>query len=93
MLNEKESGKFEKLYSYLHEHDDDRIYRLAFPDGRVINARYDTDYEYDNQLESDDPDYEEFIMIRFWNLDTGELFEFHYADMPEAVYHAGERII
>lgn len=93
MLNPKKEGKFEKLYCYLHEHDDDRFYKLVFADGRVINAKYDTDYKYDNELPNDDKNYEEYIMIVFWNLDTNELFEFHYADMPAEVYHGDKRVI
>ena len=93
MLNPKERGKFEELYCYLHEHSDDKIYKLVFADGRVINAKYDTDYDYDNELSSDDVNYEEFIMIVFLNLATDELFEFHYADMPIEVYQGNKRII
>ncbi len=92
MLNQNEKGNFEKLYSYLHEHDN-RYYKLVFADGRVFNAKYDTDYDSDNGLESDDKNYEEFIMIVFENLDTKELFEFHYADMPIEVYQEEKRII
>ena len=80
MLNPKEEGKFKDLMIYLHEHDKNTVYKMVFADGTVINAKYDTDYE-------------DFYMIVCWNLDTNELFEFHYADMPVEVWQGDVRVI
>ncbi len=93
MLNPKEEGNFEKLYTYMHEHDKDTIYKMVFVDGSVINAKYDTDYDYDNELPNSDPNYEDFYMIVCCNLETNELFEFHYADMPVEVWHGDVKVI
>ena len=93
MLNPKEEGKFKDLMIYLHEHDKDCVYKMIFADGTVINAKYDTDYDYDNELPNSDPNYEDFYMIVCLNLETNELFEFHYADMPTEVWHGDIRVI
>ena len=43
-LMEYPKNLYEKLYTYMHEHDKDTIYKMIFADGSVINAKYDTDY-------------------------------------------------
>jgi len=51
-----------------------------------IKAIVDTMYDSDNCLDLDDPDYEEYNAIAFENLETKELFEMGYMNMPEEIY-------
>ena len=92
MLNPNENGTFETLFCYFDEHEND-LYTLVFAAGNKIIARFDTSYESDNELELDDPDYEEFDSIVMRNEETGKLFEFNYHNMPIEVYSEGRRII
>ena len=92
MLNPNENGAFETLFGYFDEHEND-LYILLFANGNKTTARFDTSYESDNELELDDPNYEEFDSIVMRNEETGKLFEFNYHNMPIEVYSKGRRII
>jgi len=86
------SQNFEKLLSYLHSNEN-MILKLVFANGDIVNSVYDTDYDGDNELEEDDPNFEELWFIIMKNIDTNKLFEFNYHNMPVEVYCGDKRII
>lgn len=92
MLNINEKGAFETLYKFVHQNENNQIYKLIYEDGREITARYDTDYESDNGLETEEKNYEEFICIVFEDLESKELFELNYLTLPKEMYFGNFKI-
>ena len=92
MLNPNEDGAFKTLFCYFDKHEND-LYTLIFADSEKIIATFDTCYESDNELELDDPNYEEFNSIVMRNEETDKLFEFNYHNMPTEVYCGDKKII
>ena len=92
MLNPNEEKEFRKLLNFVYKNEKD-FYTLIFADGKKVIASTYTCYESDNDLELDDPNYEEFHSIVMRNQETGKLFEFNYHNMPVEVYCGDERVI
>lgn len=92
MMNPNETPRFDAFYNYVYEHKD-AIYTFLFPDGTEEKGVYFTSYETDNNLELDDPNYEEFWGIAFKDVITGKCFEITYYNLPEAVFCDGKRVI
>ena len=84
MLQEKEKGNFETLLNYTHNNPNG-VYLLFDEKGASIEAVYDTDYETDNGLELSDTQYEEYIGIAFKAVESGNLFEISYKNLPSSV--------
>ena len=91
MLQPKEKGNFETLLLSAHANPN-AIYTFVDCSGASVKALYDTDYETDNGLELDDPEYEEYIGIAFKNISTGNLFEICYKNTPQTVFCDNERL-
>lgn len=81
MLNENEKGNFEKLLLCTHSVPNG-IYEFFDNTGASIKASYDTDYETDNGMEPEDANYEEFFGIVFKRLNSGNMFEITYKNLP-----------
>lgn len=92
MLNNNENGVFETLYKFVHQNENKEIYKLVYSDEKEILARYNTDYESDNGLDSDEENYEEFICIVFENQESNELFELNYHNLPKEMYYGSLKI-
>ena len=92
MLNRNEEGNFNKLFDFFLENRNAPC-TLIFAEGKKVFASFDTCYESDNELELDDPNYEEFNSIVMRNEETDKLFEFNYHNMPTEVYCGDKRII
>ena len=92
MLNINEEKSFDKLFDFFLKNRN-ALCNLVFLDGKRLTAKFDTSYESDNELELDDPNYEEFDSIVMRNEETGKLFEFNHHNMPIEVYSEGRRII
>ena len=96
-------------YIHLNKVNVNDIYLIKWSGGTQILAKYDTCYESDNNLELDDPNYEDFISIivrvkklkAFTPLDgfkkewlkEGVLFEFSYHDFPDEIYNSKGELI
>ena len=50
-------------------------------------------YETDNGLEEDEAGYEEYHAIGFLNLETNELFELNYNNMPTSIMCGDEKVL
>ena len=97
MIYEKEMNGFSKLIDFVLEHWDthtvyDLIFRFVYEE-KVIEAKYDTMFESDNGEELDSPEYDEYNAMAFENLETHELFEINYKNLPKELYCNGERIL
>ncbi len=91
-FTEKELNGFDKLFQYAWNAGESTIFKFV-NDDVIIKARVDCFYETDNGLELDNPNYEEYNAIAFENVETHELFEINYLNLPQAVYCNGERIL
>ncbi len=60
---------------------------------KVIGAKCVTMFESDNGEELDSPEYDEYNAMLFENLETHELFEANYKNLPQELYCNGERIL
>ncbi len=89
-MNLKEMDNFRTLLRYVHMHRN-TVLRLE-TNNETILAYYDTDYEDDNDLEMDDPNYEEFQSIVFTRVDGGGLFQINYHTLPKKVMD-GETVV
>jgi hypothetical protein len=85
ILNPNEKGRFWDFLCYVHKNPKNS-YRLVTKDNSTINALFDTACESDNCLPDDDPKYEEYWILVFKNVETNQLFEINYHNMPEEVY-------
>jgi hypothetical protein len=91
MLNPNEAGRFWDFLLFVHEHTRNS-YKFLSQDKSVINALFDTACESDNCLDEDDPNYEEYWILVFQNVENKQLFEINYHNMPVEVYCDGERV-
>ena len=91
MINPNETPRFDTLFRFTHGHEKG-LYTFCYSNGNEEIVRYDTDYETDNNLELDDPDYEEFFAIVF-RRESGELFEVTYHNLPDSIFCDGKRVI
>lgn len=93
IINPKEEGGFDNFARFVEKRAySHNKYKLVFEDKSVVNCIFDTCSESDNCLDLDDPAYEEYWMIVFKNLATGELFEVNYHNMPVEVWCDGEKV-
>ncbi|MDO5297057.1 MAG: hypothetical protein Q4F00_10605 [bacterium] len=91
MFKPEEQGNFQLLYSCTHNNMRAR-YTFFDAEGNSLTAYWYTDYETDNGLELDDPNYEEYYAIAFQNADTKEYFEISYHNLPASVLCDGEKL-
>ncbi len=91
-FSEKELNGFSKLFHCAWSASEGSFFRFV-TDKAIIVAKVDCFYETDNGLELDDPNYEEYNAIAFENIETGELFEVNYLNLPQKVYYGGEQIL
>lgn len=87
---EKENNGFSELYRYVSKHSN-KTYVFIY-DNKSITATFDCMYESDNGLDEDEAEYEEYHAIGFINLDTRELFEINYSNMPTSIM-CGDEIV
>ncbi len=94
---EKEDNGFIALVKFIDKHDREGTisgctFRFVYAD-KVIEAKYDTMFESDNGEELDSPEYDEYNAIVFENMETHELFEVNYKNLPQELYCNGDRIL
>lgn len=88
---EKEHNGFSELYRHVLGHRD-KTYTFMYNNSKII-ASFDCMYESDNGLEEDEDGYDEYHAIGFVNLETGELFEVNYNNMPLSVMCGSDKIV
>ena len=88
---EKENNGFSELYRYVLSHRDKK-YTFMYNNSKII-ASFDCMYESDNGLEEDEDGYDEYHAIGFVNLETDELFEVNYSNMPLSVICESDKVI
>lgn len=67
-------------------------YKIVYENGDVVYAKFLTMWESDNDLDLDDPDYEEYNSIAWINLSNNVGFEMCYHNMPKEVYYKDKLI-
>ena len=93
VFNQKERETFIPFYRYVIKHRNE-VFTVEFSNGQVISALFDIAFEDDNELELNDPNYEEYTTMVFRNTSTQTLFSLNYHDLPNIeVYHKGKRIV
>ena len=80
---------FDTLYSYVNSHPHG-VYELTFSDNITITATFDTAYETDNDLDIDNPNYEEFWAMLF--LSGERAIEITYKNTPIHASCGGDKI-
>lgn len=91
MLNPNEEGRFKQLLFYV-EGNPDHVYTMYIGSTKV-SVYFDTCFESDNGIETEEPGYEEFWCIAFQNINTGELFEVNYHNLPDQVWDSNIQVI
>lgn len=91
MLNPNEAGKFWNFRGLVENHRRSK-FRLIFADKTEVQCTYFTSCESDNNLELDDPNYEEFWIIVFRKINSDETFEINFHNMPVEVWCDGRKI-
>ena len=97
IIFEKERNGFTTILDcidelYERKQNKTAVFKFVYAD-KVIEAKYDTMFESDNGEEMDSPDYDEYNAIAFENLETHELFEINYKNLPNELYCNGQRIL
>ncbi len=97
ILFEKENNGFITLVHFLNKawRDgtvEEYLFKFIY-DSKVIEAKYNTMFETDNGEKLDSPEYEVYNAIAFENLETHELFEINYKNLPKELYCNSKRII
>ena len=93
ILNPNEAGAFWNLRGFVESEQHIRSeLHLVFSDNSEVNCKYFTSCESENGLDLDDPNYEEYWILVFKNLATGELFEVNYHNMPVEVWCDGVKV-
>ena len=99
----------EPFYRYVHlsRANINDIFLIKWKGGTAILAKYDTCYESDNNLDLDDPDYEDYVSIVMkiekivnlnnkdgfnWVVDR-DFFEFNYHNFPDEIYNSRGKLI
>lgn len=89
IIYDKENNGFSTLLRFINKkYDENAVFDLEFKliyDNETITAKYDTMYETDNGLEDYEDGYEEYNAIAFLNLETNELFEVNYLNLPNSI--------
>jgi len=91
ILNPNEEGRFWDFLCYVHKNSK-ASFRFITEDNSIIHALFDTACESDNCLPDDDPNYEEYWIMVFKNVETNQLFEINYHNMPKEVYCDGIKV-
>lgn len=91
MLNPNEAGRFWDFLLFVHQNTKNS-YRFIFEDNSVINALFDTSCESDNCLPEEDPNYEEYWILVFKNIETNQFFEINYHNIPKEIYCDGNKV-
>ena len=90
-LNDKEEKIIEPFLTTMERAKQEDLYQLEWPSGAKIIGYCDTIYESDNNLELDDPNYEEFwaIAVQIVNIIKSgpELGEISEDNIIEITYH------
>jgi len=97
-INKFKKGLFtttEKFETFLHYVKENKNKSFVFYYGTTeIKAKFDTMYECcDYNSDTDEVGNEDFFAIVFCNIETNQLFEINYKNLPDAIYCDGERII
>lgn len=86
MFKKEEMGNFRTLYIFaVAKENDNKKLNFIYKDGHSLDVILDTAYETENDFDEDDPRYEEYFAMGFKNLETNELFEVSYHNLPEHV--------
>ena len=91
MLNPNEKGRFWDFFGFSEKHTKSS-FKFVFDNNSIIHALFDTACESDNCLSDDDPKYEEYWILVFKNVETNQLFEINYHNMPKEVYCDGVKV-
>ena len=101
----------EPFYRYVHlsRVNISDVFLIKWKGGTKVLAKYDTCYESDNDLDLDDPEYEDFIeivisiesLISFNNKDKlekkwlqkGHLIGINYHNFPDEIYNSRRELI
>ena len=97
IIFEKERNGFTTILDCIDELYDKKqnktaIFRFVYND-KVFETKYVTMFESDNGEELDTPEYEEFNVILFENIETHEYIDINYKNLPKELYCNGKRII
>lgn len=108
-FSEEEDKIVGPFYMYLNKNRETlhETYLMKWKNGTQVLAEYDTDYESDNELDLDDPDYEDFVcivmkIVKIVCLKSGdgfdwikdrEFFEFSYHNFPDEIYNSKGELI
>ena len=84
ILNKKEKGIIDIFYNTILKYENS-IFCLLYGT-KKIECTFDTAYESDNNLEENDPNYEEYFALCFRNNISNQLFEVNYLNLPDLVY-------
>ena len=93
---EKEKNGFVELVLFINQRYNagdvfDLKFELIYEDITIV-ATYDTMFETDNGL-YDEEGYEEYNAIVFLNLETNELFEVNYLNLPNTIMCGETKVI
>lgn len=88
---EKENNGFSALYRYVLKHSKES-YVFTYGEKNII-ATFDCMYESDNGLEDDEDGYDEYHAIGFLDINTGELFEVNYSNLPTSIVCGKDKIL
>ena len=99
----------EPFYRYVHlsKVNISDVFLIKWKGGTKVLAKYDTCYESDNDLDLDDPDYEDYVSIvmkieKIVNLNNKDgfnwvadrdFFEFNYHNFPDEIYNSRGELI
>lgn len=91
-FTKNEMNGFNKLFNYAWSADQDTVFKFVNGDTVTI-AKVNCFYETDNSLELCDENYEEYNAIAFENIQTHEMFEINYHNLPNEIYCNDEKIL
>ena len=88
---EKENNGFSEFYRYVLKHNNE-TYVFVYGE-KSITATFDCMYESDNGLEDNEDGYDEYHAISFLDLETKELFEVNYSNLPTSIMCGENKIL
>lgn len=88
---EKENNGFSEFYRYVLKHSNE-TYVFVYGE-KNITATFDCMYESDNGLEDNEDGYDEYHAISFLDLETKELFEVNYSNLPTSIMCGEDKIL